>query len=244
MTKPLRYWIACALIIMTSVSSASHAAPVHDFHAALGDADRDYRSASFYLRTGNPGVAILELQSLSEKWQALTARFMDNPPGVYATDPKWSDSLREIGTQISSALSSAGREDVAAAKHQLQPIRTALADLRRRNGVFIFADCVEEANRAMDALFVYRRKPPNFDVRGEVDELLRRAAITSHWYDRCFRTAPDKYTSSTEFKRLMEVSLKSLALIWDAAHKKQERRVINILRELRSSDRLLYLRFI
>ena len=54
--------------------------------------------------------------------------------------------------------------------------------------------------------------------------------------------APEEYKASTEFQRLMEVSLRSLSFIWDAAHKQQERRVINILQELRSSDRLLYLR--
>jgi len=56
--------------------------------------------------------------------------------------------------------------------------------------------------------------------------------------------APEEYKASTEFQRLMEVSLRSLSFIWDAAHKQQERRVINILQELRSSDRLLYLRFL
>lgn len=244
MSKAIRRWIAGAALLLIAAAPPSHAASVHDFHAALSEADRDYRSASFYLRTGNAGVALLELQALADKWKALSAAFLERPPGVYAGDPKWAVTLSEIGAQIGSAISRAEGGDAKAARNKLKPIRAALADLRRRNGVFLFADCVEEANRAMDALFVYRRKPPNFENQEEVDELLRRAAVTSHWYDRCFRTAPEKYRKSPEFRRLMEVSLRSLSLIWDAAHKKQERRVINILRELRSSDRLLYLRFI
>ncbi|MEK9726272.1 MAG: hypothetical protein VW405_22675, partial [Rhodospirillaceae bacterium] len=123
------------------------------------------------------------------------------------------------------------------------PIRQALVDLRRRNGLFLFADYVEEANRAMDALFEYRRKTIDFANLEEVRTLLRRTAVTADWYRRCMEAAPEAYQQSVEFKRLIDVSLASLSLIWEAARERNQRRVINILRELRSSDRLLYLRF-
>ena len=134
--------------------------------------------------------------------------------------------------------------NVKAAQGKLAPIRTVQTDLRRRNGIFLFSKCVEEANRAMDTLYAYRHRPANFDDRRDVNELPRCAAVTAHRYERCFKTAPEKYKASAEFQRLMYASLRSLGLIWDAVDKKQQRRVINILRELRSSDRLLYLRFL
>ncbi|MDG2205020.1 MAG: hypothetical protein P8M79_07190 [Alphaproteobacteria bacterium] len=244
MGRVIRKLMVLVMLFLMAFPSPSNAAAADEFHAALTEADRDYRSASFYLRTGNPGLATLELQALSEKWQVLSKTYRDQPPGVYANDPAWAVTLGQINRRIVTALANAGAGKIKAASGQLEPIRAALADLRRRNGIFIFADCVEEANRAMDALYAYRHRPPNFDDQRDVDELLRRAAVTSHWYGRCFKMAPEEYKASTEFQRLMEVSLRSLGFIWDAAHKQQERRVINILRELRSSDRLLYLRFL
>ena len=232
------------MLFFMAFPSSANAFVIDQFHAALTEADQDYRSASFYLRTGNPGVALLELQALSDKWQTLSKTFSDQPPGPYAKDPAWSATLGQISHQVDTALADVEAGNVKAAQGLLEPIRAALADLRRRNGIFMFADCVEEANQAMDALYAYRHRPPNFDDQRDVDELLRRAAVTAHWYERCFKTAPEKYAVSTEFQRLMEASLRSLGLIWEAVHNKQERRVINILRELRSSDRLLYLRFL
>lgn len=233
-----------AILLLMAFPSSSSAAAVDEFHTALTEADRDYRSASFYLRTGNPGLALLEIQALSDKWQALSETFRDQPPDAYANDRAWASTLGQIHHRIGSALADAEVGNIKAVRDHLEPIRAVLADLRRRNGIFLFSDCVEEANRAMETLFAYRHRPANFDDQRDVDELLRRAAVTAHWYERCFKTAPKHYKASTEFQRLMVASLRSLGLIWEATHKKQERRVINILRELRSSDRLLYLRFL
>ena len=232
------------MLFFMAFPSSANAFVIDQFHAALTEADQDYRSASFYLRTGNPGVALLELQALSDKWQALSKTFSDQPPDPYANDPTWSGTLGQIGHHVDTALADVEAGNVKAAQDQLKPIRAALVDLRRRNGIFLFVDCMAEANWAIDTLYDYRHRPVDFDDQHDVDELLRRAAVAAHWYERCFRTAPQKYKMSAEFQRLMQASLGSLGLIWDAVHKKQERRVINILRELRSSDRLLYLRFL
>ena len=68
-------------------------------------------------------------------------------------------------------------------------------------------------------------------------------AETIYWYRRCQRDAPDAVRGNEQFTRLMETSLQSLGLIWEAARNGNARRVINILREVRSADRLLYLQF-
>ena len=244
MRKIIRVAMLFTILFFITFSSSAKPTAVDEFHAALTEADRSYRSASFYLRTGNPGVAAMELQTLSEKWQSLSRTFNDHPPEIYVNDPAWAETLGQIGHRIDAALANAVTGKIKAARGKLDPIRAALTNLRRRNGIFIFADCVEEANQAMDALYVYRHRPPRFGDQRDVDQLLRRAAVTAHWYARCFKTAPKQYKASTEFQRLMESSLRSLGLIWDATHKKQKRRIINILRELRSTDRLLYLRFL
>ncbi len=60
-------------------------------------------------------------------------------------------------------------------------------------------------------------------------------------YRRCHGDAPVAVRENQQFQRLMETSVESLSLIWETARNQNARRIINILREVRSSDRLLYL---
>jgi hypothetical protein len=229
--------------ILVLAAGVARAGPVHEFHGELADATRHYREASFYLRTGNLSVAAYELAQLRDKWQALTARFQGAPPDLYSTDPEWKATLVEIEARIGRGLAATEADDAAAAKGHLAPIRAILGQLRRRNGVFLFADCVDQANAAFERLFRFRHAPPDFDKTDEVDALRRALAVTSHWYRRCRDEAPAAYAREPQFERLMRGSLDSLSRIWAAIESKSARRLISILRELGSSDRLLYLRF-
>ena len=238
-----RLFAITLLLAAVTAGTVARAAPVHDFHAAMAEAAKHYRFAAFYLRTGNAGVAAIEIQSLQETWQALATAFVKAPPDLYATDPEWASTLAEIGKRAGDALTAVDAGDTDAAARHLAPIRGQLVQLRRRNGLFIFADYVEEANRAFDLLFEFRRRPIDFDNTDDVRTLLTRAAVASDWYRRCLEAAPEKTRASEEFRRLVEISIASMGRIWDAVRERDQRRVVNILREIRSADRLLYLRF-
>ena len=157
MRKIIRVAMLFTILFFITFPSSAKPTAVDEFHAALTEADRSYRSASFYLRTGNPGVAAMELQTLSEKWQSLSKTFNDHPPEIYINDPAWAETLGQIGHRIDAALANAVTGKIKAARGKLDPIRAALTNLRRRNGIFIFADCVEEANQAIRAINVAGR---------------------------------------------------------------------------------------
>ena len=73
---------------------------------------------------------------------------------------------------------------------------------------------------------------------------MRRAlAITVHWYETCRDTAPADIKNNEQFQRIMDSALDSPGGIRDDIDQRDERRLIRILRGLRSSDGLLYLRF-
>ena len=87
------------MLFFMAFPSSANAFVIDQFHAALTEADQDYRSASFYLRTGNPGVALLELQALSDKWQTLSKTFSDQPPGPYAKTRHGQRRLDKLATR-------------------------------------------------------------------------------------------------------------------------------------------------
>ena len=204
---------------------------------------RPYRSAMFYLRTGNPGVAALELDAAQEGWKAAVGRFAKTPPDAFADDARFAETMTAIEGAFDDGMTALDGEDLETATKTLLPIRTTLADLRSRNGLRVFGDCVDDMNAAMDRLWVYRHEVPAFDQPAEVNAVKREAAITEFLYRRCHDTAPDNVASNAEFKRLFEGSLQSLPLIFDALDQGSEGRLINILRELRSFDRMIWLHF-
>jgi hypothetical protein len=235
--------LATILIGVAPAFGAANASPLADFHAALAAATDHYRQGQFYLRTGNAGVAALELEAMAAKWSALTERFAGNPPDTYAKDPEWRDTLAKIRQHASSGLSAANAGDTDMAKAQLKPIRGLVADLRRRNGVFLFADCVHEANQAFRKLYHYRHKPPDFDVADQIGELRKATMAAIHWYGQCKESAPPAALADAQFGRLMDDSLYNLGRISVAIEEKNQRNLINILRLLASWDRILYLKF-
>ena len=214
---------------------------LQQFHDRVGAAMKHVRLAQFYLRTGNLAVAGAELDEAAEKWAAVTAAFATKPPGRLAGDGAFKADIESVSGALSAALAAIDGDRRDAAVAQLKPVAGRLAALRRRNGLWIFSDCIAAMNRAMDAAFVYRRKPPDFDDAAQVAIMDKRLAALAHWYRRCYREAGPRQRADPAFERLFPGSLESIERLIRAAREKSALRVINNLRELRSFDRLIWL---
>ena len=234
------------LILIIGLSFAGPAGPaaadgLQRFHDRVGAAMKHVRLAQFYLRTGNLAVAGTELDEATEKWAAVTAVFGSKPPGKLAEDSAFKADVEAVAGALAAALDAVDSDERDAAAAQLKPIAGRLAALRKRNGLWIYSDCIAAMNRAMDGAWVYRRKPPDFDDAAQVVELDRRFAALAHWYKRCFREAGPRERADPAFERLFPGSLESIERLIRAAKDKSALRVINNLRELRSFDRLIWL---
>ncbi len=214
---------------------------IEDFHLKAGAAMKHVRLAQFYLRTGNLAVAGAELDQATENWAAVTAAFGAKPPGELAGDSGFGADLTAIGGALDAALAAVDRDERDTAAARLKPVAGRLAALRKRNGLWIYSDCIAAMNRAMDAAWVYRRKPPDFGDPAQVAEMDKRLAALQHWYKRCHREAGPRERANPAFGRLFPGSLESIARLLRAAKDRSALRVINNLRELRSFDRLIWL---
>ncbi len=214
-----------------------------DFQRQVADAYAPYRSAMFYLRTGNPGVAALELDTAQERWRGLMQRFGATPPDAFSEDPAYTESLAAIGRAFETGGAALAETDSEAAGKALDPIRGELAALRARNGLRSYSDCIDEMNAAMDRLWTFRHEPPDFDDPAELNRAREASAVTHYLYRRCREEAPAELQATPEFQRLFEGSLISLPLLFEALDQKNEGLLINLLRELRSFDRMIWLQF-
>jgi len=237
----LKGFIIGALLMGTS--STVSASELGAFNQQVADAYAPYRSAMFYLRTGNPGVAFLDLDTASERWQSVVDRFASTAPDAFADDREFAATLSRVESALDAGKSALDAGDEEAATTALATIRTDLSDLRRRNGLRAYSDCIDDMNAAMDRLWTYRHEPPAFDQDDQVNAVKREAAVTEFLYRRCYETAPAEFQERDTFKRLFEGSLISLPLIFGALDRGNEAQLINILRELRSFDRMIWLEF-
>ena len=232
------------LLIVLLTAPMARASDLSTFHTAVADAYGFYRSAMFYLRTGNAMVAGFELDQMRSRWSALTERYSSAPPDAYSDLPDFAERLRAIEERLAEAAKAATDGDAQGASQTLRPIRGELARTRAEAGVRVFSDCIDELNEAVAALFVYRReKPLDAESADHINDVKSKAAVVSYVLSRCDAQAPEAVRNDEEFRRLIDGMLPSTAGAFDAADAKDARGVVNYLRELYSFDRILYLRF-
>ncbi len=230
-------------LLMVAMAAPAGAGELARFNAAVAMAYTHYRGAVFYLRTGNPAVANIELQQATALWTAEVLPFREAPPDAFGEDDAWPGLLDDVAARLEKATSATGEGLAESAAEALAPIRGSLAALRARNQVRVFSDYVDEANAAMDALWVFRQSPPDFGKPDQVNDLRAKTAVTAYLYRRCVERAPAAVAEAPEFKRIMGGTLESLGRMWSVIDAGDREAVISILREIRSFDRMLWLQF-
>ena len=136
-----------------------------------------------------------------------------------------------VGTSL---VLSMGNADIA--RESLDKIRKSLSELRRENNVTVLADCVLDANTAMDALFAHDREP-------DWESVAAGAESYAGTLKRCDGMAPSGIRNHAEFRRLIDGALASLAQIPKSAETRDRDLLHRLLIELRSFDNLLAFRY-
>jgi hypothetical protein len=239
----MRIFLYGLLLGATLASTTAVADNLEAFKAASGEAYRHYRGAVLYLRTGNLDLAALELEDMAQKWDGLTIEFAAAPPDAFADDATWPETLADVGRRAHGALAAIDAGQADAAAETLAPVREALAELRRRNGVTFFSDHIDAVSAAMDALWHYRRAPPDFDDAAQTATLRERNAAMRAAVTTGQAAAPTAARDDPQFQRLMSGSLLSLERIDTAVERKDPQLLINSLRELKSFERILWMEF-
>lgn len=244
--EPIQRFLIClgaGLIFCAAYTGDAAASAFNDLLAAAKQAFDHNRSADFYLRTGNYGVAAVELEAMQSIWESIRKQFATTPPDPFANDPAWSNALTAIADQTAEALALSRNGKTRSARTLLGRSREVFATLRQRNRIVIFADCVAELNGAMAALWHYRRNPPDFTSIEQVDAVKARAAVLDYMLRKCRDRALKPYREDDMFQRLFRESLEAMGRLAKALATKNRRLLIDTLRELRSFDRMIFLRY-
>ncbi len=235
--------VLAAALLLGAPARTAHAGELRAFNAAFADAWTHYRQALFYGRTGNVAVAALELDEFTGKWSALVARFGESPPDAFADDGTWGATLGAIGTAAQQGLDHFDAGDAEAAGTALEPIRRIAGDLRRRNGVTVYSDDIDELSAAMDVLARYRREVRDLADGEARDRVTRQAAVVAYLFEKCDARASAKVRDDPEFRRLVTGARDSMNKLWTSLETGDIRLYRIGIGELRSYERILFLRF-
>jgi hypothetical protein len=233
---------AILVLALLSGSGLAMADDLSDFNAAAEKAESHNRVAIGYLRTGNIDLASLEIDRLRDAWSALQQRFAGNRPQAF-DGTHYVTTMTDIAMRLITAhmMLKSGHPDPA--RQSLEAIRGDLYDLRKSAGVTVLADCIRDANTAMDALMVYNDRALDWTKVETRDGVASKAASYTAILDRCDGMAGDAVRKAPEFRRLVDGAKASLTLIPKAIATRDSDLLHRALIELRSFDNLLAFRF-
>lgn len=231
------------LILLALWCGGARASELAAFNAAVEAATAHNRVALGYLRTGNTDLASLELDRLRQSWRALTERFAGKRPDAFDGNPLYGALFTTVSARLVAAdlMLNTGRPEAAA--QSLSDLRGDLYALRKASGVVVLADCVRDANAAMDALMVYNDRALDWSKPPVRNGIASTAAIYGHELERCDGMAGEPTYSNPEFRRLIDGAKAGLALVPKAIATRDTDLLHRILIELRSFDNLLAFRF-
>lgn len=239
----MRWKITCWFLAFFTIASLytgiSNAAD--DAVQTMSEAYASYRMSSSYIRAGNTDLGDMLLQQFIDKWTRLADAWSQNPPDQFAKDPKLKTSLEEILRTAKDADAALQGGDATKATEILGHIRSAIADLRRRNGVRTLSDCIDEISAQMDALWKLREgqfdSHDSSQAKGALDivETLKRII------DRCGRQTPAN--NKEQFERLLHQASSSLEDARQSIDEQDTDRFIRIVRELHAIDNILFQQF-
>lgn len=228
---------AAAFLLFTRPALADEAQAFDDL---VTEAQAGYRAAMFYARTGNPALAGIELGQAQAVWDEIVSTYGGKPPGPYAKDGRWADDLKAILGHVSKGMDLLDEEKAKAARAELAPVRDLIYGLRDRAGRMGYEECVTDLNRQMEVIFKWRHAAPDFDIPGTAEDVTRESMKYRDILRRCRALAPEAKKKAADFQRIFDGADDSISSMSDAVDRKSPLGVVNILRELRSFDRILY----
>ena len=243
MLGPIRAAILALAVLIGPAISGACAGDLDDFNATVETASAHNRVAIGYLRTGNLDLASLELDRLRARWGELAARFAGKRPAEFDGNALYGPLFTTVSARLVAAdmMLNSGRPEAAASS--LVAIRGDLYALRKASRVVVLADCVRDANAAMDALMVYNDRALDFTKPETRGDLAAKAQAYGATIARCDSIAADAVRQNQEFRRLIDGAKAGLTLIPKAIDTRDGGLLHRILIELRSFDNLMAFRF-
>lgn len=213
------------------------------FDDAIEHVQQSMRVAASYGRTGNIVMAGIEAENALDRMTAEVMPLREAPPGWFAEDGRFASTLEGLSGILEEMVTAGAQEDGKTLWSLGQTYRAAVSDLYTRNGLYRIRDCFHDLTLAMDGIWHYRHNQPNFDDPATRAHVGIAAGKLAAAVQRCDGMAALEQKDNPAYARLMGGFLGSLEPLEASIAEGDLGRFINVIREQRSFERLLFLNF-
>lgn len=221
------------LVAVLLLPCAAQADPLADFNDAVERAAAHQRAAVAHLHARERDAAVTALVRLAAAWQDIATRFGNPRPAAFENNPHFGTLMVDIPLRIVTArmMIDLGRAEPAISA--IDSIRQALSQARRASHVEVLADCIVDANGAVDALA---------SVSGPA-ALGAAADAYLTTVRRCDAMAPDSVQRDRAFRHAVESAEETVARLKMAAAAGDTAGFRAAIEALRANDARLSQRF-
>lgn len=196
-------------------------------------ANANLRLASSYLRTGNIDFAALALEKIAEGKVPASLKGNDLATVI--------DSAR---AQAQTALDLVDANEAKKARDSLLKLRETLFQQNKTRQIVVFDDCIWELTKRGPALWRFRKNVPDLGDQQQSQAVGKAAADYLAQLNKCDELAAPDTKTDGDFQRLVKGARASLERFpAEVLTAKDGGLLFRFIIELRSFDRLLYLRF-
>jgi len=212
------------------------------FQQDVNKAYASYRTALFQTNKKNHTKSLESTFNFQQQWLAITEKYSEAPPEVYATDPQWKPTLVNIGDITALSIREILAEKLSDAHETLEAIRDELGALRQRNQVITFSDHVDNYHEAMESLLFLGLKPYDIDDKGLL--LIREElAVLDYLADEMKENAPAEYLKKEKFNKAMQGVFGSLKALRHAIDEENPDKVVKAIKGLKPAYAKVFVKF-
>jgi hypothetical protein len=212
------------------------------FHEDVNSAYASYRMALFQTNKKNQTKSLENALNFQQQWQAITEKYGEDPPEVYAADPQWKPTLVNIGDITSMSIREILAEKLSEAHDTLEAIRDQLGALRQRNQVSTFSDHVNNYHAVMESLLHLELKA--YDIDDKALLIIReQLAVLDYLAIKMQENAPPQYMKKDPFKKAMNGVFGSLKNLRQAVDENNPDKVVRAVKELKPAYAKVFVKF-
>lgn len=212
------------------------------FQQDVNNAYANYRMALFQTNKNNQTKSLESALSFQQQWLAITEKYGDAPPEVYAADPQWRPTLVNIGDITALGIREILADKLSAAHETLEAIRDELGALRQRNQVSTFSDHVNDYHEAMESLLHLELKPYDIDDKALLF-IREQLAVLDYLAEKMKENAPAEYLKKDKFNKALKGVFNSLKKLRQAVDEKNTDKIVKAIKELKPAYAKVFVKF-
>ena len=236
--------ILFAAAILATLATTAYAGEnrFQQFNADVDKAYGAYRKALFQTNMKDGEKSSQATSSFQNQWKKVMETYSSQPPEVFSSDPKWTETLISISEIAEKSSELINNGQLAEAHEHLEAVRDNLSDLRKRNSVIVFSDHINNYHEVMEGLLTAGYTPDKIN-ESALNVIREKRAILNYLAEAIREHSPISYSENELYQQLQKALFTSLENLDQAIQSGKPEAVSKSIQMLKPAYAKLFLNF-